>query len=96
MGQLDAMDLRQRGQPLQKQEEAPGGEWLWGTFYKDDPAAKGRGGGYRWQTPTANAPEVVEALDLVVNMTADGIAPTIELGGGQTLDGFFADNTSSA
>lgn len=77
---------------LFKQEEAPGGEWLWGTFYKDDPAAKGRGGGYRWQTPSANSPEVVEALDLVVKMTADGIAPTIELGGGQSLQGFFADN----
>ncbi len=77
---------------LFKQEEAPDGEWLWGTFYKDDPAAQGRGGGYRWQTPTANSPEVVEALEFVVMLTEEGIAPTIELGGGQTLQGFFADN----
>ncbi len=77
---------------LFKQEEAPGGEWLWGTFYKDDSAAQGRGGGYRWQTPTANAPEVVEALQFVYDMTANGVAPTIELGGGSTLQGFFAEN----
>jgi ABC-type glycerol-3-phosphate transport system substrate-binding protein len=77
---------------LFEQEEAPGGEWLWGAFYQDDPAAQGRGGGYRWQTPTANSPEVVEALEFVVMLTAEGIAPTIELGTGQTLQGFFADN----
>lgn len=77
---------------LFKEEQAPGGEWLWSTFYKDDEAAKNRGGGYRWQTPTANAPEVVEALQFVVDMTNEGTAPTIDLGGGQTLQGFFADN----
>jgi ABC-type glycerol-3-phosphate transport system substrate-binding protein len=80
------------GGNLFQQEEAPGGEWLWGTFYADDPAAQGRGGGFRWQTPTANSPEVVEALDFVVSLTNDGIAPTIALGGGETLQGFFADN----
>ena len=80
------------GGNLFNQEEAPGGEWLWGSFYKDDSAAAGRGGGYRWITPTANSKPVVEALELVVNMTKEGIAPAIELGGGQTLQGFFADN----
>ena len=80
------------GGNLFNQEEAPGGEWLWSSFYKDDPAAQGRGGGYRWQTPTANAPEVVEALQFVYDLTANGVAPTIDLGGGQTLQGFFADN----
>jgi ABC-type glycerol-3-phosphate transport system substrate-binding protein len=35
---------------------------------------------------------VVEALQFVYDMTANGVAPTIELGGGSTLQGFFAEN----
>jgi ABC-type glycerol-3-phosphate transport system substrate-binding protein len=80
------------GGNLFTEEQAPGGEWLWSTFYNDDAAAQGRGGGYRWVTPVANSPEVVEALQLVVDMTAEGTAPSIELGSGQSLQGFFADN----
>ena len=80
------------GGNLFTEEKAPGGEWLWSTFYADDAAAAGRGGGYRWVTPTANSPAVVEALDLVVTLTNEGTAPAIEMGGGQTLQGFFADN----
>lgn len=80
------------GGNLFTEEKAPGGEWLWTQFYKDDPVAKGRGGGYRWVTPTANSPEVVEALQLVVDMTKDGLAPNVEVGGGNTIQGFFADN----
>jgi ABC-type glycerol-3-phosphate transport system substrate-binding protein len=80
------------GGNLFTEEKAPGGEWLWSTFYADDAAAAGRGGGYRWVTPTANSPAVVEALDLVVTLTSEGTAPAIEMGGGQTLQGFFADN----
>jgi multiple sugar transport system substrate-binding protein len=74
---------------LLTEERAPGGEWLWEKFYADDPAAEGRGGGWRWTAPKANDPANVEALEFVAMLTAEGIAPAIELGGGQTLQGFF-------
>ncbi len=80
------------GGNLFTEEVAPGGDWMWDTFYKADKAAAGRGGGYRWVTPTANSKPVIEALDLVVNMTKEGIAPAIDLGGGATLQGFFSEN----
>jgi ABC-type glycerol-3-phosphate transport system substrate-binding protein len=71
------------------EERAPGGEWLWDAFYADDAAAEGRGGGWRWLAPKANDPANVEALEFMVQLTEEGIAPAIELGGGQTLQGFF-------
>jgi ABC-type glycerol-3-phosphate transport system substrate-binding protein len=71
------------------EERAPGGEWFWETFYPDDPAAEGRGGGWRWLAPKANDPANVEALEFMVQLTQEGIAPTPELGGGATLQGFF-------
>ncbi len=77
------------GSNLLTEERAPGGDWLWSGFYKDDPAAKGRGGGWRWPKPQANNPANVEALDFVMQMTKDGTAPAADLGGGQSLQGFF-------
>jgi ABC-type glycerol-3-phosphate transport system substrate-binding protein len=77
------------GGNLLTEERAPGGEWLWEKFYQDDPAAVGRGGGWRWTAPQANHPANVAALEFVAMMTQEGIAPAIELGGGQTLQGFF-------
>lgn len=74
---------------LLTEERAPGGEWLWDKFYADDAAAEGRGGGWRWNAPKANDPANVEALEFVVMLTEEGIAPSVELGGGQTLQGFF-------
>jgi multiple sugar transport system substrate-binding protein len=71
------------------EERAPGGEWVWDTFYAGDPAAEGRGGGFRWTAPQANNPANVEALELMMELTQEGVAPSIELGGGQTLQGFF-------
>ncbi len=71
------------------EERAPGGEWLWETHYKDNAAAAGRAGGWNWSGPKANSPEVVEALEFVQEMTREGVAPAIELGGGSSLEGFF-------
>ncbi len=71
------------------EEKAPGGEWLWDTFYKDDPNAQGRGGGYRWPAPQANNPKMVEALEFVVGLTQQKLTPVVEIGGGGTLQGFF-------
>lgn len=51
------------------EDRFPGGEAIWNEFYKDDPAARGRGGGYRWNKANANTPENVEALQLLVDMT---------------------------
>ncbi len=77
------------GSNLLVEEKAPGGEWLWETFYKDDPAAEGRSGGWRWTAPKANDPANVEALEFMVQLYEEGITPAIELGSGQTLSGFF-------
>lgn len=74
---------------LLTEERAPGGEWLWETFYADDPNAAGRGGGWRWPAPQANNPAMVEALEFVVSLTQEGLTPVVEIGGGGTLQGFF-------
>src|SRR5690606_11248917 len=63
------------------EERAPGGEWLWDTFYADDPLAEGRGGGWRWPAPQANNPAMVEALEFVVSLTQEGLTPVVEMGG---------------
>ncbi|MDI9547008.1 MAG: substrate-binding domain-containing protein [Chloroflexota bacterium] len=81
------------GGNLLTEERAPGGEWLWETFYADDPAAEGRGGGWRWLAPQANNSANVEALDFMVQLFNEGITPAVELGGGETLQGFFTSGT---
>ena len=78
------------GGNLYTEERAPGGEWIWDGYYEGDAAADGRGGGLRWQTPIANSPEVVEALELVVDLWKEGVTPDIGMGTGQTLTGFYA------
>jgi multiple sugar transport system substrate-binding protein len=77
---------------LLTEERAPGGEAIWSTFYADEPLAEGRGGGWRWPTPQANNPSMVEALEYVVSLTTEGLTPAVEIGGGSTLDGFFVSN----
>ncbi len=74
---------------LLTEERAPGGEWLWETFYKDDPNAAGRGGGWRWPAPQANNPKMIEALEFVVSLTTEGLTPAAGMGTGETLQGFF-------
>lgn len=78
------------GSNLLTEEEAPGGEWLWDTFYEGDPAVEGRGGGWRWLEPKANDAANVEALEFMVQLRKEGIAPAVELGKGESLSGFFA------
>ncbi|MGH3145804.1 MAG: ABC transporter substrate-binding protein [Rubrobacter sp.] len=79
------------GTNLLTEERAPGGSWLWDTFYGGDPAAEGRGGGWRWPEPNANDPANVEALQFMVDLQNEGIAPKPDLGGGDELQGFFAN-----
>lgn len=80
------------GSNLLVEEEAPGGEWLWSELYAGDPAAEGRGGGWRWTAPKANDAANVEALAFMVQLYEEGITPAVEMGGGETLQGFFTTN----
>lgn len=76
---------------LLTEARAPGGGWVWDTFYKDDPAAEGRGGGWRWPEPKANDPANVEALEFMLDLQRENLAPKPDLGGGDSLQGFFAN-----
>ncbi len=77
------------GSNLLTEERAPGGEWLWDSFYSDNKAAAGRGGGWRWPEPQANVAANVEALDFMLQLLSEGVTPTAEVGGGELLQGFF-------
>ncbi|MGH2562847.1 MAG: ABC transporter substrate-binding protein [Thermomicrobiales bacterium] len=81
------------GGNLLTEARAPGGEWLWDSFYVDNPAAEGRGGGWRWEAPQANTPANVEALEFMVQLAQEGITPSVEAGGGGLLQGFFTSDS---
>lgn len=74
---------------LLTEERAPGGEWLWGTFYANDAAAKGRGGGWRWNASKANDPRNVEALQFLVDLTKEKSALDPAAGGGAAQQANF-------
>lgn len=78
---------------LLTEEHAPGGEWLWDTFYANQADIGERGGGWRWQEPQANAAANIEALEFVVQMMQEGITPSVSEGGGDLLQGFFTSNS---
>jgi ABC-type glycerol-3-phosphate transport system substrate-binding protein len=69
-----------------------GGDWLWDSFYANDPAAQGRGGGWQWGDPTANSDAVVESLEYMLRLKGDGLAPQPDAGGGGTLQGLFTND----
>ena len=66
--------------------------WFWNHFYGNDVAAKEYAGGPRWIEPTANSDNVVEALEFMKQMYDEGITPALQLGGGNTLTGFYSTN----
>ena len=74
---------------LLTEERAPGGDWLWNTFYANDPAAKGRGGGWRWNASKANDPKNVEALQFLVDLTKERAALDPAAGGGAAQQANF-------
>lgn len=74
---------------LLTEARADGGEAIWDTFYADEPLAEGRGGGWIWAAPQANNPAMVEALEFVVSLSEEGLTPAVEMGSGETLQGFF-------
>jgi multiple sugar transport system substrate-binding protein len=57
------------GGNLYEETKAPGGEWFWNTYYSKNENARGRGGGYQWGNPTANSPEMVEAMTFLQDLT---------------------------
>lgn len=69
-----------------------GSSSIWSTFYKNDPLAKGRGGGIKWGMPTVNSPAAVDALTFMTELTQEGIAPVPDISGGGALQGIFAAN----
>lgn len=80
------------GSNLLTEARAPGGEWMWDTFYADVPDIGDRGGGWRWEAPQANDPKNVEALEFLVQMAEEGITSAVSEGGGDLLQGFFTSN----
>ncbi|MFD8048724.1 extracellular solute-binding protein [Streptomyces chartreusis] len=74
---------------LLAESKAPGGDWLWDSFY---PAAarEGRGGGYRWTTPQATDARVEEAYDYLASLVQEGLCTRPEGGNGQNLIGVFS------
>ncbi|WP_037852311.1 extracellular solute-binding protein [Streptomyces sp. NRRL S-340] len=77
------------GTNLLAESRAPGGDWLWNTFY---PAAEraGRGGGFRWTTPQATDAPVEEAYDYLASLVAEGLCTRPEGGNGSNLVGVFS------
>ncbi|MCL2514972.1 MAG: sugar ABC transporter substrate-binding protein [Microbacteriaceae bacterium] len=67
-----------------------GGDWLWNKAYAGNPLAQGRGGGWKWGQPTANATPSVEALEYVIELQRSKLSPSPDVGGGGTLQGLFA------
>ncbi|MFE2992304.1 extracellular solute-binding protein [Streptomyces sp. NPDC059262] len=69
--------------------KAPGGDWLWNTFYP--PAARtGRGGGFRWRTPQATDARVEEVYDYLASLIQDKLCSRPEGGSGTNLVGVFS------
>jgi multiple sugar transport system substrate-binding protein len=80
------------GGNLLEEGKYSGGDWLWDAAYADNPAAAGRGGGWKWGAPTANSAPTVEALEYMIDLKKSGLAPSPDVGGGDTLQGLFASN----
>ncbi|MEZ2388290.1 sugar ABC transporter substrate-binding protein [bacterium RCC_150] len=75
-----------------KETKSTGGEWLWDSFYAQDPSRKIRSGGYQWLEPNADDPRVFESFDYLRGLVKDGLGVRPEEGGGNSLVGLFASN----
>jgi ABC-type glycerol-3-phosphate transport system substrate-binding protein len=80
------------GGNLLEEQRFDGGQWLWDAAYPGNPAVKSRKGGWKWGAPTANSAPTVEALQLMIDLRKQGLAPSPDVGGGGTLQGLFASN----
>ncbi|MHC6222039.1 ABC transporter substrate-binding protein [Arthrobacter sp. MMS24-S77] len=75
-----------------KETKSGGGEWLWDSFYAQDPSRGLRSGGYQWLEPNADDPRVFESFDYLRGLVKDGLGVRPEEGGGNSLVGLFASN----
>ncbi|WP_442544921.1 ABC transporter substrate-binding protein [Arthrobacter sp. KN11-1C] len=75
-----------------KESKSTGGEWLWDSFYAEDPSRGLRSGGYQWLEPNADDPRVYESFDYLRGLVKDGLGVRPEEGGGNSLVGLFASN----
>lgn len=75
-----------------KETRSTGGDWLWDSFYANDPSRSLRTGGYQWLEPNADDPRVFESFDYLRGLVKDGLGVRPEGGGGGSLVGLFASN----
>uniref|UniRef100_UPI002FC970FC extracellular solute-binding protein n=1 Tax=Pseudarthrobacter sp. TaxID=1934409 RepID=UPI002FC970FC len=75
-----------------KETRSTGGDWLWDSFYANDPSRSLRSGGYQWLEPNADDPRVFETFDYLRGLVKDGLGVRPEEGGGSSLVGLFASN----
>lgn len=75
-----------------KESKSGGGEWLWDSFYAQDPSRGLRSGGYQWLEPNADDLRVFESFDYLRGLVKDGLGVRPEEGGGNSLVGLFASN----
>ncbi|MET7839414.1 extracellular solute-binding protein [Streptomyces sp. NPDC005356] len=71
------------------ESKAPGGDWLWDTFYPPRDR-RGRGGGYRWTRPQATADRVEEVYEYLSSLIQDRLCSRPEGGSGTNLVGVFS------
>ncbi len=76
------------------ESHAPGGEWLWDTFYPDQ--AGTRTGGPLWTASNALDDRVGETFEFLRQLVVDGLGVRPEEGGGNTLVGLFASGQVGA
>ncbi|GAB3567314.1 sugar ABC transporter substrate-binding protein [Arthrobacter alkaliphilus] len=84
--------LYANGTSFLKESKSTGGEWLWDTFYGQDPSRGLRSGGYQWLESNADDPLVYESFDYLRGLVKDGLGVRPEEGGGNSLVGLFASN----
>lgn len=81
------------GTSFMEETRAPGGDWLWNSFYAGNPAAENRSGGYRWQAPSATGERVVEVYEYLNEQIHSGLSALPQGGGGGNLIGLFSSES---
>lgn len=81
--------LMLNGSNFVRPDRFDGGGWLWDRFYAGAASARGRGGGFRWTEPTADAPASIEAVELLCDLATEGLASRPVAGGANNTLGLF-------
>ena len=63
-----------------------GGQWFWDHFYPGEQ----RSGGYDWREPNAEDPRVLESMEFLRELVAEGLGIRPQSGAGDSLVGLFA------